>query len=74
MKPAKDLNPHEDCLEKIWRKASESLEFARTPRIHDLRHCWKTNSMRSGLHPLIADAVVGHGEEEGREKRFSYDQ
>jgi hypothetical protein len=32
------------------------------PRIHDLRHCWKTNAIRSGLHPLIADAIVGHGD------------
>lgn len=30
--------------------------------IHDLRHCWKTNAMRSGLQPLIADAIVGHGD------------
>ncbi len=32
------------------------------PTIHDLRHCWKTNAMRSGVHPLIADAIVGHGD------------
>ena len=31
-------------------------------RIHDLGHCWKTNAMRSGLHPIIADAIVGHGD------------
>ncbi len=54
--------PHEDSLKKPWREALESLELAPMPRIHDLRHCWKTNAMRSGLHPLIADAIVGHGD------------
>lgn len=54
--------PNEDSLKKPWREALESLEFDPMPRIHDLRHCWKTNAMRSGLHPLIADAIVGHGD------------
>ncbi len=31
-------------------------------RTRDLRHCCKTNTMRRGLHPLITDAVVGHGD------------
>jgi hypothetical protein len=30
-------------------------------RIHDLRHCWKTNAMRSHLDKDIRDAIVGHG-------------
>jgi integrase len=54
--------PNEDSLKKPWREALESLEFDPMPRIHDLRNCWKTNAMRSGLHPLIADAIVGHGD------------
>jgi integrase len=54
--------PHEDSLKNPWREALESLEFKPMPRIHDLRHCWKTNAMRSGLHPVIADAIVGHGD------------
>lgn len=29
--------------------------------VHDFRHCWKTNAMRSGVHPVIADMIVGHG-------------
>lgn len=33
-----------------------------TSGFHDLRHCWKTNAMRSGLHPLIADAIAGDGD------------
>jgi hypothetical protein len=44
------------------RVALESLELDPMPRIHDLRHCWKTNAMRSGLHPFIADAIVGYGD------------
>jgi hypothetical protein len=28
----------------------------------DLRHCSKTNAMRNGLHPLITDAIVVHGD------------
>ncbi len=31
-------------------------------RIRDLHHSWKANAMRSGLHHLIADAIVGHGD------------
>ncbi len=55
-------SPNEDSLRKPWRESLDSLEFDPLPRIHDLRHCWKTNAMRSGLHPLITDAIVGHGD------------
>lgn len=54
--------PHEDSLTRAWRNAVKSLGFKARPTIHDLRHCWKTNAMRSGVHPLIADAIVGHGD------------
>ncbi len=53
---------NEDSLKKPWRGSLDGLEFDLKPRIHDLRHCWKTNAMRSGLHPLITDATVGHGD------------
>jgi hypothetical protein len=49
-------------LKKPWREALDSLEFDPMPRIHDLRHCRQTNAMRSGLHPLIADVILGHGD------------
>ena len=29
---------------------------------HTLRHCWKTNTVGSGLHLMIADAIVGYGD------------
>jgi hypothetical protein len=48
-------------LKKPWREALDSLEFDPMPRIHDLRHCWKTNAMRSRLDEDIRDAIVGHG-------------
>jgi hypothetical protein len=31
------------------------------PRFHDLRHCGKSNAMRSGVHSVIAGMTVGHG-------------
>jgi integrase len=54
--------PHEDSLKKPWTEALESIELEPMPRIHDLRHCRQTNAMRSRLHPLITDAIVGHGD------------
>jgi integrase len=30
------------------------------PRFHDLRHTWKTNARRSGMHPEIEKAIMGH--------------
>ena len=47
---------------RAWLHALKSLGLEARPTIHDLRHCWKTNAMRSGVHPLIADAIVGHGD------------
>jgi hypothetical protein len=31
------------------------------PTVHDLRRCWKSNAMRSGVHLARADAILGHG-------------
>lgn len=39
----------------------EGVGFSRKPPVHDLRHCWHTNSVRSSVHLLIVDAIVGHG-------------
>ncbi len=54
--------PHEDSLSRIWRTAVKAIGIAPRPTVHDLRHCWKTNAMRSRVHPAIADAIVGHGD------------
>jgi hypothetical protein len=37
------------------------LDINPRPTAHYIRHCWKTNAMRSGVHPAIADMIVGHG-------------
>jgi integrase len=37
------------------------LDINQRPTVHDLRHTWKTNAVRSGVHPAIADMIVGHG-------------
>ncbi|MGO9568071.1 MAG: hypothetical protein ACLP5H_11060 [Desulfomonilaceae bacterium] len=58
---ARGNTPHEDSLKKPWGEAIDSLEFKPEPRIHDLRHCWKSNAMKSGLDGDIRDAIVGHG-------------
>jgi hypothetical protein len=40
-------------------KAIRKLKFDPEPRIHDLRHTWKTNSMRSGMDPDIRESIMG---------------
>lgn len=54
--------PHEDSLSRVWRTAVKAVGIDPRPTVHDLRHCWKTNAMRSRVHPAIADAIVGHGD------------
>lgn len=54
--------PHEDSLTRAWRNAVKACGIEPRPTVHDLRHCWKTNAMRSGVHPAIADAILGHGD------------
>jgi hypothetical protein len=51
-----------ELLSRIFPVFSGCCGESDETRIRDLRHCWKTNTMRSGLHPLIADAIVGHGD------------
>ena len=60
--------PNEESLKKPWREAVESVDLKPAPRIHDLRHCWKTKAIRSGLHPLIADAIGDHGDRKQRSR------
>lgn len=37
-------------------------EVSPPPTVDDIRHSWLTNAMRSGVHPPIADAILGHGD------------
>jgi len=52
--------PNEDSLRKPWTKAVKELEFHPAPRLHDLRHTWKTNAMRSGMDPEVRESIMGH--------------
>jgi integrase len=52
--------PNEDSLRKPWTKAVKELEFDPAPRLHDLRHTWKTNAMRSGMELEIRESIMGH--------------
>lgn len=54
--------PHEDSLTRAWRNAVKAVGNAPRPTVHDLRHCWNTNAMRSGVHPAIADMIVARGD------------
>jgi integrase len=59
---AEGFPPHEDSLSRVWRTAVKAVGIGPGPTVHDLRHCWKTNAMRSRVYPAIADAIVGHGD------------
>ncbi len=54
--------PHEDSLTRCWRTAVKAVGFDPKPTVHDLRHCWFTNAVRSKVYPYIADAILGHGD------------
>ena len=43
------------------RLAVESVGLDPSPTIHDLRHVWKTNAMRSRMDYEIREAIMGHG-------------
>lgn len=52
--------PSPDSLRKPWTKAVKAVGLDSAPRIHDLRHVWKTNAMRSGMDFEIRDTIMGH--------------
>jgi hypothetical protein len=54
--------PHENSLTRFRRTAVKAVGFDPKPTVHDRCHCWHTNSARSGVHPAIADAILGHGD------------
>jgi len=53
--------PSEDSLRKPWKAAVEAVGLDPAPTIHDLRHVWKTNAMRSRIDYEIREAILGHG-------------
>jgi hypothetical protein len=40
--------------------AIEAVGLNPAPTVHDLRHVWKTNTMRSGLDFETPEAIMGH--------------
>ncbi len=53
--------PSEDSLRKPWTQAVRAAGLDPAPTIHDLRHVWKTNAMRSRMDYEIREAILGHG-------------
>lgn len=52
---------HRDEVRWCWdRKVIKVEGLDPVPRFHDLRHTWKTNARRSGMHPEIEKAIMGH--------------
>jgi len=52
--------PYPDSLRKPWVEAVEKVGLDPAPRLHDLRHTWKTNAMRSGMDQEIRQRILGH--------------
>lgn len=52
--------PADDSLKNPWLTACTLAGLDPIPTIHDLRHCWKTNAMRSGMDFEIREAILGH--------------
>jgi integrase len=52
-----------ETFKNVWPRACESLEFEQPwPRFHDLRHTWRTNARRSGMHPELEMSIMGHAQ------------
>ncbi|MBM3300514.1 MAG: tyrosine-type recombinase/integrase, partial [Deltaproteobacteria bacterium] len=45
-----------------WDRNVAKVGLDPVPRFHDLRHTWKTNARRSGMHPEIERAIMGHSQ------------
>ena len=52
--------PYPDSLRNPWRKAAKIVGLDPIPTLHDLRHVWATNAMRSGMDPRISETIMGH--------------
>jgi integrase len=52
--------PCPDSLKKPWKKALAAAGLPIAITIHNLRHAWSTNAMKSGMHPQISETIMGH--------------
>ena len=53
-------DPSEVFFEKTVVRAVRAAGLDPAPTIHDIRHVWKTNAMRSGMDYEMREAIVGH--------------
>lgn len=53
---------HKDQVRWCWDRKVIKVGLDPFPHFHDLRHTWKTNARRSGMHPEIEKAIMGHAE------------
>jgi integrase len=52
---------HRDQVRWAWDRNAAKVEgLDPLPHFHDLRHTWKVNARRSGMHPEIETAIMGH--------------
>jgi integrase len=52
---------HRDQVRWVWDRNAAKVEGLNPlPHFHDLRHTWKVNARRSGMHPEIETAIMGH--------------
>jgi integrase len=48
-----------DQVRWCWDRNVVKVGIDPAPRFHDLRHTWKTNARRSGMHPEIEKTIMG---------------
>lgn len=53
---------HRDQMRWCWERKACKAGIEPTPRFHDLRATWRTNARRSGMHPEIEKAIMGHAD------------
>lgn len=51
-----------DQVRWSWDRKVAKVGLEPEPHFHDLRHTWKTNARRSGMHPEIERAIMGHSQ------------
>jgi integrase len=50
-----------DTFQNPWERACKELRLGSPwPRIHDLRHTWRTNARRSWIDGQISEMIMGH--------------
>ncbi len=51
---------HRDQVRWCWDRRTIDIGIDPPPHFHDIRHTWKTNARRSGMHAEIIEAIMGH--------------